>query len=221
VEEVLMRSEVELRVALCGIGIEAYWEQFDALRPQLEGYLRDMAVRLSLPGMELLELGLVDTPVRAREAGHECRRADVDLLLIYVTTYALSSTVLPLVQRAGVPVVVLNLQPRAAIDYDAFNKLPDRKAMTGAWLAYCSSCAVPEISNVFKRAAIPFHQVTGVLSDERTWAQINEWLAAARVKSMLADARLGLLGHYYNGMLGCEYGCDADLHHVWNACGTT
>ncbi len=196
-----MSSNLQLRVGLCGIGIEAYWSQFSALRPELEGYLRDVATRLSRPGVEVLDLGMVDNPIRAREAGHECRRADVDLLFLYVTTYALSSTVLPLVQKAGVPVIVLNLQPQAAIDYGAFNKLPDRRAMTGAWLAYCSSCAVPEISNVFKRASIPFHQVTGVLGEDRTWTQIAEWLAAARVKSVVGEARLGLMGHYYGGML--------------------
>ena len=196
-----MTSNLQLRVAICGIGIQAYWEQFSALRPELEGYLRTVATRLSRPGIELLELGLVDTPNGAREAGHKCRRADVDLLFIYVTTYALSSTVLPLVQRAGVPVIVLNLQPQAAIDYNAFNGLPDRRAMTGAWLAYCSACPVPEIANVFKRAAIPFHQVTGTLGEDHTWIQIEDWLAAAQVKSVLAEARLGLLGHYYSGML--------------------
>jgi L-arabinose isomerase len=146
-------------------------------------------------------LGLVDTPQRGRDAGHACRRADIDLLVIYVTTYALSSTVLPLVQRAKVPVLVLNLQPSAAIDYDAFNRLPDRTAMTGEWLAYCSACTVPEIANVLLRAGLRFHQVTGVLGDESTWKEIEEWVEAARVKKALADNRLGLLGHYYSGML--------------------
>ncbi len=196
-----MRADPILRVALCGIGIEAYWEQFVGLRAELEGYLETIASLLSRPGVELIRLGLVDTPMGAREAGRQCRRADVDLLLIYVTTYALSSTVLPLVQRAGVPVVVLNLQPEKAIDYEAFHRLPDRRAMTGAWLAYCSACPVPEIANVFQRAGIGFHQVTGVLREERTWMEIGDWLAAAQVKSVLKEARLGLLGHYYSGML--------------------
>jgi L-arabinose isomerase len=109
--------------------------------------------------------------------------------------------VLPLVQRAGVPVVVLNLQPQAAIDYHSFNRLEDRTAMTGEWLAYCSACPVPEIANLLKRAQIPFHQVTGVLDESLTWKEIEEWLAAARVRSALASARLGLMGHYYSGML--------------------
>ncbi len=138
---------------------------------------------------------------RGREAGHECRRADIDLLVIYVTTYALSSTVLPMVQRARVPVLVLNLQPRAAIDYESFNRLPDRTSMTGEWLAYCSACPVPEISNVLARAGISFNQITGVLDDETAWNEISEWIIAARVKKDLAENRLGLLGHYYSGML--------------------
>jgi L-arabinose isomerase len=190
-----------LRVGLCGIGLDAYWPQFTGLKERLEGYVRQIAVQLEETGVHVEMLGLVDTPEKGREAGHACRRADVDLLIVYVTTYALSSTVLPMVQRARVPVLVLNLQPEAAIDYAAFNRLPDRTAMTGEWLAFCSACPVPEIANVLRRAGIPFHQVTGVLGDEAVRSEIDEWIAAARVKRALAENRLGLLGHYYGGML--------------------
>jgi L-arabinose isomerase len=190
-----------LRVGLCGIGLDAYWPQFAGLRTRLEGYVRQVGQRLEQAGTVVEHLGLVDTPQRGRDAGHACRKADVDLLVIYVTTYALSSTVLPMVQRARVPVIVLNLQPEAAIDYAAFNGLSDVTAMTGEWLAYCSACPVPEIANVLSRAGIAFNQVTGVLSDEATWTEIEEWIEAAQVRKALAENRLGLLGHYYNGML--------------------
>lgn len=191
----------ELCVALCGIGLDAYWSQFDGLHDRLQGYVRQVEGRLRQAGVTVEMLGLIDTTQKGRDAGVVCRRADVDLLVIYVTTYALSSTVLPMVQRAGVPVLVLNLQPARAIDYAAFNRLPDRTAMTGEWLAFCSACPVPEIANVLLRARIPFHQVTGVLEDSGTWAEIDDWIAAARVKKALFENRLGLLGHYYNGML--------------------
>jgi len=194
-------SECALRVGLCGIGLEAYWEQFAGLEERLKGYVARVGERLARPGVEVVNLGLVDTPQRSREAGHECRRHDIDILFLYVTTYALSNTVPPLMQRAGVPVVVLNLQPEAAIDYAAFNRLPDRTAMTGEWLAHCSACPVPEIANVFMRAGIPFNQATGVLDDAATWREIEEWLAAAQVRAALGSARLGLMGHYYSGML--------------------
>ena len=196
-----MKRERPLRAGLSGIGLDAYWSQFAGLKERLEGYVAEVASRLERPGVEVVNLGLVDTPQRSREAGHESRREDIDVLFLYVTTYALSNTVLPLVQRAGVPVVVLNLQPEAAIDYAAFNRMEDRTAMTGHWLAYCSACPVPEIANVMMRAQIPFHQVTGVLDEEQTWVEIEGWLAAARLKATLASARMGLMGHYYSGML--------------------
>jgi L-arabinose isomerase len=197
-------AESDLHVGLCGIGLQAYWSQFTGLKERLEGYVRQLEKRLEKSAVQVEFLGLIDTPQQGRAAGRSCRRADVDLLILYVTTYALSNTVLPLVQRAKVPVLILNLQPEAAINYDAFNALPDRKAMTGEWLAYCSACPLPEIANVLVRADIAFHQITGVLDDEFTWAEIDEWIQAAKVKKTLEENRLGLMGHYYSGMLDIQ-----------------
>jgi L-arabinose isomerase len=196
-----MSRNQRLRVGLCGIGLDAYWSQFPGLEERLKGYLAKLGERLVRPGVEVINLGLIDTPERSREAGHQCRISDIDVLFLYATTYALSNTVLPLVQRAGVPVIVLNLQPEAAIDYELFNRLDDRTTMTGEWLAFCSACPVPEISNLLSRANIPLHQVTGILDDANTLKEIEEWLLAAEVRSALSESRLGLMGHYYSGML--------------------
>jgi L-arabinose isomerase len=161
-----------------------------------------VAQQLGRAGAQVVNLGLIDTPEKALAAGHEFRRADVDLIFLHVTTYALSSTVLPVVRRAKVPVIILNLSPSAAIDYDWFNGLGDRTKMTGEWLAYCQSCPVPEIANVFNRCRIPFFQVTGMLeNDPVAWNEISEWVEAARVAHIMEHNRLGVMGHYYGGML--------------------
>ncbi len=196
-----MLDTQRLRVGICGLGLEAYWGQFPGLREQLEGYVQRVAQSIARPGVAVIDLGLVDSPQQAHQAATRSRSEEIDVLFLYLTTYALSNTVLPLVRRAGVPVIVLNLQPGPAIDYAAFNRLDDRTAMTGQWLAWCSACPAPEIANLFQRAAIPFHQVTGMLEDAPTLREINQWLAAAEVMSTLAQARLGLMGHYYSGML--------------------
>lgn len=190
------------RIGLFGIGLDAYWPQFAGLKQRLEGYLSAVEEKLRRPGVEVVNAGLVDNPPAAFEAGHRLRQADVDLVFLHVTTYALSSTVLPVVQRAKVPVIILNLSPGAAIDYDAFNAMGDRTAMTGEWLAHCSACPVPEIANVFQRARIRFHQVTGRLDhDPEAWAEVDAWIEAARVADLMFHNRLGLMGHYYGGML--------------------
>lgn len=191
-----------LRVGLFGVGLDAYWPQFPGLQARLQGYLEIASAQLQRPGVEVVNLGLIDTPAKAMEAGHRFRREDVDLIFLYVTTYAVSSTVLPVVRRAKVPVIVLNLQPAPAIDYKAFNKMRDRTAMTGEWLAHCSACPVPEIANVFQRAGIRFHQITGVLRDDPVcWNEVNDWIDAARVANVMSHNRMGLMGHYYGGML--------------------
>ena len=194
-----------VRIGLFGIGLDAYWPQFAGLKERLEGYVAHVATKLKRPGVEIVNLGLVDNPDRAYEGGHEFRRQDVDLIFLHVATYALSSTVLPVVQRAKVPVIVLSLAPSAAIDYAAFNALGDRTKMTGEWLAHCSTCSVPEIANVFKRAGVQFYQITGVLDDDPVcWREVDGWVEAARVRAAMNGNRLGLMGHTYSGMLDIQ-----------------
>ena len=191
-----------LKIGLFGIGLDAYWPQFTGLKERLEGYLERVQRKLEQPGTVVVNLGLIATPEKAFDAGHAFRQADVDLIFLHVTTYALSSTVLPVVRRARVPVIILNLQPGPAIDYASFNRSGERTKMTGEWLAYCSTCPVPEIASVFSRAGIPFHQVTGMLDDDPTcWNEVAQWIEAARVAYVLEYNRLGVMGHYYCGML--------------------
>ena len=197
-----MTSKYNLKIGLFGIGLDAYWPQFAGLKERLEGYLDEVSQKLRTFDNEVISLGLIDNPVSAMEAGHRFRQADVDIIFLHVTTYALSSTVLPVVQRAKVPVIILNLSPEKAIDYKSFNKLDDRTKMTGEWLANVSACPVPEIANVFLRAGIKFHQITGVLhSDDEVWNEVREWIEAASVANVMAHNRLGCMGHYYGGML--------------------
>jgi L-arabinose isomerase len=192
----------KLRVGLFGIGLDTYWPQFKGLKPRLEGYVRTVQKKLERPGVEVVNLGLIDNPRKALAAGHQFRVADVDVIFLHVTTYALSSTVLPVVQRAKVPVIILNLSPEPAIDYAKFNAMGDRTAMTGEWLAHCAACPVPEIANVFNRAGVDFHQVTGMLHDDPVcWNEVDAWIEAARVAHTMFHNRLGLMGHYYCGML--------------------
>jgi len=195
--------QYQLKIGLFGIGLDAYWPQFEGLENRLKGYLQTVEQNIADRGAEIINPGLIDTPEKALEAGHQFRRQDVDLIFLHVTTYALSSTVLPVVSRAGVPVIILNLSPEAAIDYTSFNAMQDRTRMTGEWLAHCAACPVPEISSVFTRAGIPFHQVTGILNDpdDLAWKEVHDWIEAARVKNVMFHNRMGLMGTYYNGML--------------------
>ena len=195
-------SKNPLKVGLFSIGLDTYWPQFPGLRETLDQFSARLAQNLESPSTRVINLGMIDTPEKSLTAGHEFRKADVDLIFLYVATYALSSTVLPAVRHARVPVIVLNLSPAPAIDYDRFNRLGDRTKMTGEWLTYCQACPVPEIANVFNRCRIPFFQVSGMLEhDPVAWGEIGEWIEAARVAHIMEHNRLGVMGNYYGGML--------------------
>jgi L-arabinose isomerase len=181
------------RVGIFGIGLAAYWPQFAGLRERIEGYQRRVEERAAALGADVVSAGLVDTEQAARAAGDRFAAAQVDLVLCHAVTYATSSTVLPVAQAAGVPVVLLGLQPARSLDYEHTD--------TGEWLANCAACCVPEIAGAFTRARIPYDTVAGTIDDERAWARIGAWVRAAGVARALRHARFGFLGHVYPGML--------------------
>ncbi len=210
------RSNNKLSVGLFGIGLNTYWDQFDGLLDNLLKHIKFVESKLKSYNIDIVNRGMIDSSEKALDAGHEFRRADVDIIFIYATTYALSHTVLPVVQKAKVPVIILNLAPDKSIDYDSFNKLNDRTLMTGKWLEFCSACPVPEIANVFQRTGINFYQVTGYLKEKYVWEEIEEWIDAAKVKKIMSDNRVGLMGHYYSGMLDIYTDITNQIAHFGN-----
>ncbi len=182
------------RVGVFGIGLATYWPQFDGLKERIEGYQRRVEERVRELGGEVVSAGLVDTEQGARAAGDLFASRQVDVVFCHAVTYATSSTVLPVIQAAKVPAVLLGLQPTATLDYAEID--------TAEWLANCAACCVPEIAGALTRARIPYDTVAGTIEDdERAWAKIGAWVRAAGAARSLRRARLGFMGHTYAGML--------------------
>ncbi len=190
-----------MRIGLFSIGLDTYWAQFDGLLKNLNGYHAYIRDRIGAMDVEVVDAGMVDNVEKAAAAAGLFKKENVEVIFLFISTYALSSTVLPVVQRAKVPVVMLNLQPVAQLDYAKFNALGDRGKMTGVWLEHCQSCSVPELACVFNRAGIDYHVVTGYLQEAAAWIEIQDWVDAAKVMAGMRENRVGMLGHYYCGML--------------------
>lgn len=207
----MMEPYSKVKIGLYSTGLHAYWAQFDGLKDRLDGYNQFIAKKLSAMG-DVYNFGFVDSEIKGAEAGEYFRQSGVDIIFVHSATYFTSSCVLPVHKTCAAPVIFLNLQPAAEMNYE--------KTGTGEWLAHCVACPIPEAANAFNRAGLKAHFINGLLglnhtpdislADEitamrpeavRAWTEIAEWIQAAAIKKNLFGSRFGFLGGYYSGML--------------------
>lgn len=194
-EGLFERHDVGARIGVFGCGCRFYWGQFQGLKERLLAHQAVFEDRLRANGVDLVSGGLVDNPQLARETGEMFRREGVDFLMCYLSTYALSSAVLPVVQRAGAPMILVSLQPTPAMDYE--------HGTTVMQLEHDNQTSLPELCYALTRANIPITgAVVGTLhNDAVAWERIFGWVKVAGAYKAVRDARIGLMGHAYEGML--------------------
>ncbi|ASR38509.1 arabinose isomerase [Prauserella marina] len=190
------------KIGLVAGGLGAYWPQFPELLPTLRRSAAYVSERIAGFDADIVDVGFISDAKEGAVAADELREADCDLIVGYLTTYLTASMLLPIAQRSGAPVLLINLQPTKAMDHATVD--------TGQWLAYCGACPLPEMANTFTRAGIEFRSVSGYLADERAWTRIGAWISAASVRRVLRGGRHGLMGHLYPGM----YDVSTDLTMV-------
>jgi len=185
------------RVGVFSVGHYGYWPQFPGLEEKLLKHTAYFVQQLQERGRAtvIAAEGLCDTSQRAFEVGDYFARQQLDLLFCFIATYTPSAHVLPVIQRAGVPVVLLALQPSAGMDYV--------QATIALQLENDNITSAPEIAGAMARANQRLVDVVmGTLyDDERAWKRILDWCEVATVLHELKNARIGLMGHVYEGML--------------------
>ncbi|EHR63666.1 L-fucose/L-arabinose isomerase family protein [Saccharomonospora cyanea] len=189
-------------IGLVAGGLGAYWPQFPDLLPTLKKSASYVGERLRGFDAEIVDAGFVSDAQEAATAAEKLRAGDCDLIVGFLTTYMTATMLMPIAQRSGAPVLLINLQPTASMDHATVD--------TGQWLAYCGACPLPEMANAFRRAGVEFRSVSGHLHDERAWTKIGRWVSAASVRRVLRHGRHGLMGHLYPGM----YDVSTDLTMV-------
>jgi L-arabinose isomerase len=189
------RSYGGARIGVFGAGLAAYWPQFHGLREKLLVHQTYAEGRIREQGYDVISAGLVDTNRAAADAGDEFKRQDIDFLVCYMSTYATSALILPVAQRAGVPMIILSLQPSKSMDY--------QNGTTFMQLEHDNATSLPEVCCALLRANIdvPGMVVGTLYDDDKTWRRIFDWCKIARSYAALRKARIGVMGHVYEGML--------------------
>lgn len=193
------RKNPPVKIGVFAVGLDNYWPQFDGLKEQLLGYHKEFLSLLASFGADVFDAGLCDNPRVSQPAGQALRQFDPDILLCNVVTYTPAANVLPVVQRVARPVVLLGLQPESALNY--------RNATTYQQLCNDNVTSLPEISCALQRANIPIADIIfGRLhNDGHVRAKMEQFCRVGRCLHVLRQARIGLMGHVYEGMLDMNH----------------
>jgi L-arabinose isomerase len=117
------------RIGIFAVVHDTYYSQFDGLQEKLEGYHQDLVRSLKQHDITLIDYGFASGQQNAAAIAAQMRRDDLDLIFCNMATYATSATFAPVVLGAEQPIILLALQPRAAMDY---SQASTRKSAGGA-----------------------------------------------------------------------------------------
>ncbi|MEM6458830.1 MAG: L-fucose/L-arabinose isomerase family protein [Planctomycetota bacterium] len=193
------RRPLTAHVGAFAVGHDSYWPQFDGLLDELMRGHRVLVDRLASFGVQTTDFGMADDAESAYAMVQRLRAADLDLIVCNMVTYATSATWGIIAREIDTPIVLVGLQPLAALDYD--------RANTYMQLCNDNICAIPEFTGVSVRMgkAAPPCVIGHLHDDPQADAELREWCDIARVLHDLKGARFGQMGHALEAML--------DMHH--------
>jgi L-arabinose isomerase len=187
-------QKAKARVGVITVGHEPYWAQFPGLKEELEGYGREFEEMLRGQDVEVVSGGFVDGVDKSFAVSSYLKTQDIDFLFCFLSTYVTSSTAATPILNLSVPTVLVALQPRKRLDY--------RNTTTYMQLANDNICSLPEIGGVLVRAGKPAAgMIVGTLyDDERAMNELKDWCLVANARRAFKYARIGYMGHTYEGM---------------------
>jgi L-arabinose isomerase len=186
------------RVGIFGVGHHTYWNQFPGLHGEMLAKIDVLVRKVSATGVTATNFGLVDQAQAAYALVPKLKAADLDLIFCDMVTYATSATFAVIVRSLDVPIVLVALQPLAAMDYS--------RATTQMQLANDDFCSVPEFTGVaIRMGKRPPEVILGTLEDDAAAeADIVEWCEIAMALHDVKRARIGHFGHPIEHMLDMQ-----------------
>ena len=195
------------KIGVLVAGHREYWGQFKGCREQLLKNAENFEELIKKGGAELVTYTasdgtqMCDSPEKSYEAGVYFKSQDIDILILFLTTYVASGRYMQGVLAACAPVVVVGYQ--APTNFE--NRVMSEDIFWG------SVCPVPEACNALTRCGKPAVGVhTGEYYreprfDGRFENEIYEWCKVAAALRSYKGAIFGHMGHSYEGMLDMNF----------------
>jgi L-arabinose isomerase len=205
--QIKKRKKGKARIGVFGVGYFKYWAQFEGLFEAMEAKQAVFIEMVKKNRGEVIDFGMVDSPTAAYELLPQLKAANLDLLFCDMLTYATSSTFGIIIKSLDIPVVLVALQPDAALDYE--------NASTYQQLYNDDICALPEFAGVAVRMGkkVPPVIIGTLHNDPAAEQKIAEYCRIAQVLHDLKSARIGHIGHPIEAMLDMH--SDATMFTAW------
>jgi L-arabinose isomerase len=186
------------RVGIFGVGHHTYWDQFPGLKDEMYAKMDTLVRKVSATGVAVTNFGLIDQANGAYALVPQLKAADLDLVFCDMVTYATSATFGIIIRSLDIPIVLVALQPLAALDY--------ARATTHMQLANDDFCSVPEFTGVaIRMGKRPPEVILGTLEgDAAAEAELVEWCEIAMALHDVKRARIGHFGHPIEHMLDMQ-----------------
>lgn len=181
------------KVGVVALGHEIYWPQFDGLKEELSRKSGEFISYFS-DETDVIDVGFADNVDRAYEVVQRCKTLDLDALFLIMTTYVTSAVAAPFAIYLDIPRILVGIQPLDKLDY----------AHTTTYMQLCNDdiCAMPEVAGVFERLGkdMPYFIVAASSETDKIRAKVRLWEKALSAKAAFKYAKIGYLGHTYEGM---------------------
>ena len=196
--QIARRKPLTANVAVISVGLDTYWKQFPGLLDEMNRKKDSFLKKLDGQNVSISDFGMIDCAEKAYEAAPKIKASDPDILFIDMVTYATSGAFAAIHKAVDCPVVLIALQPLAAMDY--------ARGTTYTQLCNDDICSVPEFAGVAIRMGKPISDVIiGTReNDDAADEKIRQWCRIAHVIHDLRNAKFGLMGHVLDTMLDMQ-----------------
>ncbi len=180
-------------IAIIPLGHAVYFEQFEGLYEDLNKKAAEFAAYFE-DSSELVITEFVDTVDKAFDTVRRLKALDVDAAFLLMTTYLPSSVAAPFAVSLPVTQILVGIQPLNHLDYS--------NCTTYMQLVNDDICAMPELAGVYPRLGRSMPPCLVAASGQRDFiqAEVCAWQKAIEAAAAFRYAKIGYLGHTYEGM---------------------
>lgn len=160
------------------IGVVVFSNPLEVGADRANQIVLDVISRLESLGYEIRNVGIVDTPARAVQAGRRLAESHVCATVAVGVSWYEDYLVLDLLEECQAPFLLWSL--------------PGME--TG------SLCGMQQLTYTLRELGVPFQAIFGAVPDPRLETKINQYLQAAMLRYRLRRARIGRAGEHVPGM---------------------